>query len=37
VTVLSGMGGLYAVRAADPNLALVPPGATIWTFALFDK
>ena len=37
VTVLSGMGGLYAVRAADPNLELVPPGATIWTFALFDK
>ena len=37
VTVLSGMGGLYALRAADPNLKNVPAGASLWTFALFDK
>ncbi len=37
VTVLSGMGGLYALRAADPNLKDVPAGASLWTFALIGK
>jgi alcohol dehydrogenase (cytochrome c) len=37
VTVLSGIGGVYALRAGDPNLANVPAGASLWTFALFDK
>ena len=37
VTVMSGIGGVYALRAGDPNLANVPAGASIWTFALFDK
>ena len=34
VTVLSGIGGVYALRAGDPNLAKVPAGASMWTFAL---
>jgi alcohol dehydrogenase (cytochrome c) len=37
VTVLSGIGGVYALRSGDPNLANVPAGASLWTFALFDK
>jgi alcohol dehydrogenase (cytochrome c) len=37
VTVLSGIGGVYALRFGDPNLANVPAGATLWTFGLFDK
>jgi len=37
VTVLSGIGGVYAQRAGDPNLVNVPAGDSIWTFALFDK
>ncbi len=37
VTVMSGIGGVYALRAGDPNLASVPAGATVWTFGLFDK
>ena len=37
VTVMSGIGGVYALRAGDPNLANVPAGASVWTFALFDK
>jgi alcohol dehydrogenase (cytochrome c) len=37
VTVLSGIGGVYALRSGDPNLKNVPVGATLWTFALFDK
>ncbi len=37
VTVMSGIGGVYAQRAGDPNLANVPAGDTVWTFALFDK
>ncbi len=36
VTVMSGIGGVYALRAGDPNLANVPAGATIWTFGLFE-
>jgi alcohol dehydrogenase (cytochrome c) len=37
VTVLSGIGGVYAMRSGDPNLANVPTGVSLWTFALFDK
>ena len=37
VTVMSGIGGVYALRAGDPNLVNVPPGASLWTFGLFDK
>jgi alcohol dehydrogenase (cytochrome c) len=37
VTVMSGIGGVYALRAGDPNLANVPAGASMWTFGLFDK
>jgi alcohol dehydrogenase (cytochrome c) len=37
VTVMSGIGGVYALRAGDPNLMNVPAGASLWTFSLFDK
>jgi alcohol dehydrogenase (cytochrome c) len=37
VTVMSGIGGVYALRAGDPNLVNVPAGASLWTFSLFDK
>lgn len=34
VAIQSGIGGVYALRAGDPNLVNTPPGATLWTFAL---
>ena len=37
ITVMSGIGGVYALRAGDPNLVNVPAGASLWTFSLFDK
>src|SRR5271170_7105654 len=37
VTVMSGIGGVYAQRGGDPNLENLPTGVTLWTFALFDK
>jgi alcohol dehydrogenase (cytochrome c) len=37
VTVLSGIGGVYFQFSADPNLANLPTGVSLWTFALFDK
>jgi alcohol dehydrogenase (cytochrome c) len=37
VTVMSGIGGVYAQRGGDPNLVNLPTGVTLWTFALFDK
>ena len=37
VTVMSGIGGVYAQRGGDSNLANLPTGVTLWTFALFDK
>ena len=35
VTVMSGIGGVYAQRAGDPALVNVPTGVSLWTFALF--
>ena len=37
VTVMSGIGGVYAQRAGDPNLENLPTGVSLWTFTLFDK
>src|SRR5580658_3939196 len=37
VTVMSGIGGVYAQRGGDPNLDNLPTGVSLWTFALFDK
>jgi alcohol dehydrogenase (cytochrome c) len=37
VTVLSGLGGVYAQRGGDPNLENLPTGVSLWTFALFDR
>jgi alcohol dehydrogenase (cytochrome c) len=37
VTVTSGIGGVYALKTPDPNLAHVSPGGTLWTFTLFDQ
>jgi alcohol dehydrogenase (cytochrome c) len=36
VTITSGTGGVYVLKTPDPNLAHVPPGGTLWTFALLD-
>ena len=36
VTVMSGIGGVYALRVGDPNLKNVPAGASLWTFQLFE-
>ena len=37
VTITSGTGGVYVLKTPDPNLAHVPPGGTLWTFALLDQ
>jgi alcohol dehydrogenase (cytochrome c) len=37
VTITSGTGGVYVLKTPDPNLAHVPPGGTLWTFALMDQ
>ena len=34
VTVLSGVGAVYALFSGDERLASVPPGGMVWTFAL---
>lgn len=34
VTVLSGSATVYAALAGDPDLANVPAGGSVWTFAL---
>jgi alcohol dehydrogenase (cytochrome c) len=36
VTVTSGIGGVYALKSGDPNIAKVPAGGTLWTFKLFE-
>ena len=37
VTITSGIGGVYALKSGDPNLAHVPAGGTLWTFKLFEQ
>jgi len=37
VTVTSGTGGVYVLKTPDPNLKHIPPGGTLWTFALMDQ
>jgi alcohol dehydrogenase (cytochrome c) len=37
VTVASGTGGVYVLKTPDPNLKHIPPGGTLWTFALMDQ
>jgi alcohol dehydrogenase (cytochrome c) len=37
VTVTSGTGGVYVLKTPDPNLEHIPPGGTLWTFALMDQ
>ncbi len=37
VTVGSGIGGVYAMRTAAPDVAGVPTGSTLWTFKLHGK
>ena len=34
VTVTSGAATVYAALGGDPNLPPVPPGSSVWTFAL---
>jgi len=36
VTVTSGIGGVYALKMCDPNVAKVPAGGSLWTFKLFE-
>ena len=37
ITVLSGVGGVYALFSGDKRLAKVPTGGSVWTFALMPK
>ena len=37
VTITSGIGGVYALKTPDANLAHVPAGGSLWTFKLMDK
>jgi alcohol dehydrogenase (cytochrome c) len=37
ITVISGIGGVYAQKGGDPNLVNVPAGASLWTFGLYDQ
>jgi alcohol dehydrogenase (cytochrome c) len=37
VTVLSGAATVYGALAGDPELANVPAGGSVWTFALQDR
>ena len=34
VTVTSGIGGVYSLFSGDERLAQIPPGGSVWTFAL---
>jgi alcohol dehydrogenase (cytochrome c) len=36
LTVTSGIGGVYALKMGDPNVAKVPAGGSLWTFKLFE-
>ena len=35
VTVASGVGGVYSMFSGDERLQNIPPGGSLWTFALF--
>jgi hypothetical protein len=35
--VTSGIGGVYALKMGDPNVAKVPAGGSLWTFKLFEE
>jgi alcohol dehydrogenase (cytochrome c) len=37
VTVASGIGGVYTIFSGDERLNNIPPGGSLWTFALFDE
>ena len=37
VAVASGVGGVYSIFSADERMAAVPPGASLWVFALFNE
>ena len=37
VTVASGIGGVFAIFSGDERLQNIPPGGSLWTFALFDE
>ena len=37
VTVASGIGGVYSIFSGDERVSNIPPGGSLWTFALFDK
>ena len=34
VAVASGIGGVYSIFSGDERLKKVPPGGSLWTFAL---
>jgi alcohol dehydrogenase (cytochrome c) len=36
VSVTSGVGGVYPLFSGDARLNSVPPGGSVWTFALFE-
>ncbi|MBL6749333.1 MAG: PQQ-dependent dehydrogenase, methanol/ethanol family [Nevskia sp.] len=36
ITIASGIGGVYALFGGDERLKNVPPGGSLWTFALYD-
>lgn len=36
VTVVSGGGAVYALFSGDERLAAIPPGGSVWTFALVE-
>lgn len=37
VTVASGIGGVYSIFSGDERMQNIPPGGSLWTFALFDE
>lgn len=37
ITVVSGVGAVYALFSGDERLASVPPGGSVWTFAVSNR
>jgi alcohol dehydrogenase (cytochrome c) len=37
VAVASGVGGVYSIFSADERMASIPPGGSLWVFALFKE